>query len=144
MVRTGLESDHLQILHLQVPIAILFIHGKLSQHTICLSEFTNNFVDLSVHQQNSTVVCKFLKWKNGTKSKCSIAFRLNEFESCNVSSNSSLEITSQLDTDNVILRLNSQRLSPGEYCLVVTATSGSFTAMLTGNFIVTGNVVEYL
>ena len=36
------------------PIAILFIQNKLSQHTICFSEFTNNFIDLSVHQQNST------------------------------------------------------------------------------------------
>ena len=115
------------------------------RYTIYFSEFTNNFVDLSVHQQNSTVVCKFLKWKNGTKSKCSsIAFMHNEFESYNVSSNSSLMITSQSDTDSVILRLDSQRLSPGEYCLVVTATDGSLTAMLTGSFIVTGNMVKYL
>ena len=54
-------------------------------------------------------------------------------------------ITSQLDMDSIILRLeDSQHLSPGEYCLVVTATDGSFTALLTGSFIVAGYVMEYL
>jgi hypothetical protein len=50
-------------------------------------------------------------------------------------------ITSQsVDADSVILRLeDSQRLSPAEYCLVVTATNGLVMAMLTGSFIVTGN-----
>ena len=96
-------------------------------------------MELSIHQQNSTVVCKFLEWSNGTKSKCTLVFRLNCNENNNVSSTSLLMIISQLDTDSIILRLeDSQHLSPGEYCLVVTATNGSFTALLTGSFTVTG------
>ncbi len=53
-------------------------------------------------------------------------------------------ITSQpVDADSVILRLeDSQRLSPGEYCLVVTATNGSVMAILTGSFIVTGYIIK--
>ena len=76
---------------------------------------------------------------------CNIIFRHDGYENCNVSmcSNFSLLIISQLDTDSVILRLGSQHLSPGEYCLVVTATNGSFTAILTGSFIVAGNMIEY-
>ena len=112
---------------------------------MCLfSEFTNTFFELSIHEQNFAVVCKFLKWKNGTTSKCSMAFRLNEFENCDVSDNQSLMITSQSATDNVILQLDSQCLLPGEYCFVVTATNGSFTAKVTGSFIITGNMVEYI
>ena len=51
-------------------------------------------------------------------------------------------MSSQSDTDNVILELDSKYLSPGEYCFVMTATSGSFTAMVTGTFIATGNMVD--
>ena len=99
---------------------------------IFFSEFTNDFVELSVHQQNSTVVC------NG-KMKCSIVFRLNEFENCDTSSNYLL-MSSQSDTDNVILKLDSQSLSPSEYCFIVTATNGSFTVAVNGSFIVSGNM----
>ncbi len=101
-------------------------------------------MELSIHQQNSTAVCKFPKWRNGTKLKCTINFRFNCNENHNVSSDYSFMISSQsVDADRVILRIeDSQRLSPGEYCLVVTATNGSVMAMLTGSFIVTGYIIE--
>ena len=81
--------------------------------------------------------------ENGTISKCSIVFRLNEFENCDTSSNYLL-MSSQSDTDNVILKLDSQCLSPGEYCFIMTTTNGSFTVAVTGSLIVVGIIVEYL
>ena len=65
-----------------------------------------------------------------------MAFRLNEYENCDVSGNRSLMISSQSATDNMILQLDSQCLSPGEYCFIMTATNGSFTAKVIGSFII--------
>ena len=53
-------------------------------------------------------------------------------------------MSSQSDTDNVILKLDSQCLSPGEYCFIMTATNGLFTVAVTGSFIISGIIVEYL
>ena len=76
------------------------------------------------------------------KMKCSIVFRLNEFENCDTTSSNYLLMFSQLDTDNVILKLDSQSLSPSEYCFIVTATNGSFTVAVNGSFIVSDNMAQ--
>ena len=86
----------------------------------------------------SAVICKFIEDHGNNMKSCTIAY--GPGEACdNLISNHSLITDSTVTFDSVVINLPVLSQSRGmEYCYVVTASNGSFTAMVKGTFS-TGN-----
>ena len=96
----------------------------------------NNFVEVIIDLLSSAVICKFIEDQGDMKS-CTIAY--GPGEACDNLSNHSLSSDSTVISDSVVISLPVLSQSRGmEYCYVVTASNGSFTAMVKGTFS-TGN-----
>ena len=101
---------------------------------------TNSFVQvIIIDLLSAAIVCKFIEDQGNNVKSCSIAYE--PVEMCdNLSVNHSLITNATVTSNSVILNLAILSESIGkEYCYVVTATNGSFTAMVKGIF-TTGTV----
>ena len=95
------------------------------------SERSDKFVDVSIDLASKTVTCLFLQQRENITKSCSIVYGLSR-ENCkpqNQSRNTS-------NTDCVLIRFpsNKQFQPHEEYYFTVTASNGTFTALIEGSF----------
>ena len=95
---------------------------------------TNQFVDVTFNPVTKTVTCFFLNLEEGTKKFCSIVYSVfSERLRCR-----KLQQNSTSLTDEVVMSLvpaHDQNDAPIEYyCFTVTASNGTFTAVVEGSF----------
>ena len=95
---------------------------------------TNNFVRVIIDLLSAVVVCKFIEDQGNNMKPCSIAYE--PIEMCDdLSVNHNLITNATVTSNSVSLNLPILSESIGkEYCYVVTASNGSFTAMVKGTF----------
>ncbi len=108
---------------------------------------TNRFVDVTVFQNSSTIVCTFLDWQNGSNSICTVSAYSpsinNGCEDIDVMHSTHDRLytkTSSSDSDTVTIRITDFQQVPSRivYCFSVIASNGTFTAEVIGSFDATG------
>ena len=86
---------------------------------------------------SSAVICKFIEDQDDNMKSCTIAY--GPGEACDNLAGHGLASDTTVKSESVVINLPVLSQNSGmEYCYVVTASNGSFTAMVKGTFS-TGN-----
>ena len=90
-------------------------------------------MDVSVDLAAKSVTCSFSQQKENSDKYCSIEYGLSR-ENCRLAQNEIKQQSNSSTTDNVLIvfPFNEQFQPQEEYCFTVTASNGTFTALIEG------------
>ena len=94
---------------------------------------SNNFVQVIVDLSSSSVICKFINQEANHLKSCTITY--GPGENCDNLSNHGLRSDTTSTSDSVVIHLPGLAQARGMvYCYTITASNGTFTAMVMGAF----------